>query len=484
MDFYIWGEWFSSIDGICRHDNDFFLSGGSGVDFFSPADGWLVCISNNGDSLWSKAYGGEDDDGFTSISATGDAGYILAGFTHSYGQGDSDFYLVKIDPLGDTIWTRTYGSPGFDVCYALQPTSDGGYIMGGMCDNGAYIVKTEAQGEVIWDDRDDGFTYTMYMEVKQTGDGGYIAVGIAHADGGEQLYLVKFDSDGNREWDRRYGQTPNCYTNGEDVHQTLDGGYLIVGHIYEPYDPLASYILRTDPVGDTVWSMTFRIPGAHNWLNALAPLDSNEYVTTGVYNGDFWLMKFYEPLYCCDVDMIPDDDPIIVQPGGSFGYIGTLINPTEFSLAFDVWVGVVYEDQFFETRKFDRTEPLEPGEFLTRHFRQNVPNYAPVGDYRYVAYGGNYPSKCDSVWFDFTVTGDGRLAGIDGEVIARSPKGDEAIHILRSRSLALRDHRTMCCRVAAPDIVSKPSLPRSHRDAANAKRSNPSPRSCPADIPV
>ncbi|MBD3232189.1 MAG: hypothetical protein GF315_00535, partial [candidate division Zixibacteria bacterium] len=181
------GNGFQALTGICRHDNDFFLSGGSGVDFFSPTDGWLVCISNNGDSLWSKTYGGEDDDGFTSMAATGDGGYILAGFTHSYGQGDDDWYLVKTDSLGDTIWTRTYGSPHFDACYALQETSDGGYIMGGMCANGAYIVKTDAQGELTWDDRDDGLTYTMYKEVKQTDDGGYIAVGIAHADGGEQL---------------------------------------------------------------------------------------------------------------------------------------------------------------------------------------------------------------------------------------------------------------------------------------------------------
>ncbi|MBD3232237.1 MAG: T9SS type A sorting domain-containing protein, partial [candidate division Zixibacteria bacterium] len=90
----------------------------------------------------------------------------------------------------------------------------------------------------------------------------------------------------------------------------------------------------------------------------------------------------------------------------------TLINSTDFSLAFDVWVGVIYEEQFFQTRLFEGAEPLEPGEFFTSHFRQNVPNYAPIGDYLYIAYGGNYPSKCDSVWFDFTVTGDSRSAGL------------------------------------------------------------------------
>ena len=101
------------------------------------------------DTLWTKTYGGIFDDGAASVQQTTDGGYIVAGWTWSFGAGEEDFYLVKTDAVGDTLWTRTYGGSDWDVAYSVQQTIDGGYIMAGNTHSfGAgeadfYLVKVE-----------------------------------------------------------------------------------------------------------------------------------------------------------------------------------------------------------------------------------------------------------------------------------------------------------------------------------------------------
>ncbi|MBD3233630.1 MAG: T9SS type A sorting domain-containing protein [candidate division Zixibacteria bacterium] len=120
-------------------------------------------------------------------------------------------------------------------------------------------------------------------------------------------------------------------------------------------------------------------------------------------------IKWYIPALCCDVDMTPDDDPVIVPPGGSFGLTGYIGNPTPDPIVTDVWGGVLYQDNFYRQFAFNNI-PLDPGESLTAHTAQNVPNWAPQGTYGYIAYCGDRPdTKCDSAEFPFTVSG-ARLA--------------------------------------------------------------------------
>ncbi|MBD3233288.1 MAG: PQQ-binding-like beta-propeller repeat protein [candidate division Zixibacteria bacterium] len=119
-----------------------------------------------------------------------------------------------------------------------------------------------------------------------------------------------------------------------------------------------------------------------------------------------------EDVICADIDMIPDDYPINVPPGGSFGLTGYLTNPHDGILITDVWVGVAYLGDFFQLRRFPDI-PINPGQTLSAHLNQTVPNYAPQGTYQYVAYTGDYQEDfaCDSAMFDFTVSGDASSSG-------------------------------------------------------------------------
>jgi len=115
-----------------------------------------------GDTLWTRTYGGSSSDIGWSVQQTSDGGYIIAGYTESFGAGGYDVYLVKTNSSGNTLWTRTYGGTEGDYGYSVQQTSDGGYIIAGRTSSfGAgsydvYLVRTDSYGDTLWT-RSDGF---------------------------------------------------------------------------------------------------------------------------------------------------------------------------------------------------------------------------------------------------------------------------------------------------------------------------------------
>ncbi|MBD3234456.1 MAG: T9SS type A sorting domain-containing protein [candidate division Zixibacteria bacterium] len=117
-------------------------------------------------------------------------------------------------------------------------------------------------------------------------------------------------------------------------------------------------------------------------------------------------------LLCGDIDMVPDDYPINVPPGGSFGLTGFIGNPNDEAITIDVWVGVAYQSTFYQLWNFPNIS-LSPGQYVNSHLIQSVPGYAPSGTYDYVSYCGDKPVKCDSASFEFTVTGNAVPGGAD-----------------------------------------------------------------------
>ncbi len=110
------------------------------------------------------------------------------------------------------------------------------------------------------------------------------------------------------------------------------------------------------------------------------------------------------PSICCDVEMEPDEEPIIVPPGGSFGYTGTVCNPTFDPIVTDVWVVLEFEEYRRELRMYGDI-PLGVEQCVSVHLVQRVCQQAEPGEYVYRAYCGNYDDlePCDSSSFTFTV---------------------------------------------------------------------------------
>src|SRR5438105_3146707 len=184
---------------------------------------FLLCMAlvvhGFGQITFQKTYGGTDSDDGHAVKQTSDGGYIIAGTTYSFGVGNGDFYLIKTDSIGDTLWTRTFGGPSFDFIHAIDQTSDGGYILTGH----TYSFSMGYNGDTLWTKTYRGANPEEAYSVQQTTDGGYIIVGVTNLftpDSGD-VYLMKTDSSGNVLWTRTYGGTGNDI--GYSVQQNADG---------------------------------------------------------------------------------------------------------------------------------------------------------------------------------------------------------------------------------------------------------------------
>jgi len=228
-----------------------------------PADVYLIKTNAQGDTIWTRTYGGANGDGGFAVQLTADGGYIIAGVTYSFGPGTPDYgnvYLVKTNAQGDTLWTRAYGGPSYEECNSVQPTSDGGYIIigttwsfGAGCTD-AYLIKTNASGETLWTRTYGGVDYDYGYSVQQTWDGGYVVTGYGYSFGAQysRAYLIKTNAQGDTLWTRIYGGTQATdHSSGHSVQQTADSGYIVAGTCcFSDERNEDVYLVKTDSLGN------------------------------------------------------------------------------------------------------------------------------------------------------------------------------------------------------------------------------------------
>lgn len=162
-------------------------------------DLYLARIDESGDLLWEKTYGGRYGEEAFSIQQTTDGGYIIVGEKDPYGGGVFDVYLLKTDKNGDTLWTKTYGGEDVDVGNSVTQTSDGGYIIAGWTDSfdaiagDIYLIKTDDQGDTLWTYVYGGRSNDIGYTALETSDGGYIIAGhsVSFGAGGADIFLMK-----------------------------------------------------------------------------------------------------------------------------------------------------------------------------------------------------------------------------------------------------------------------------------------------------
>jgi hypothetical protein len=231
---------------------------------------YLVKTNDEGDTLWTRMYGGPYDDVAYSVQTTTDSGYIVAGYTYSYGIGtpaNPNFYLIKTNSQGDTLWTHRYGRVARDEAYCVQQTDDGGYVLTGIGQATItdrfdfYVVKTDSQGDTLWTRTYGGSDNDYAESVLQTLNGGYVIAGFTRSfgAGGLDIYLVKTDSQGDTLWTHTYGGTYE--EAGYSIEQTADGNYIVVGETFSfgvgTPDYCNCYLLKINTQGDTLWTRTY-----------------------------------------------------------------------------------------------------------------------------------------------------------------------------------------------------------------------------------
>ena len=206
-----WEQTYGGIDhdwgtsGKQTSDGGYIITGSTSSFGNGSNDVWLIKTDSQGDSIWTKTFGGTHQKG-KSVQQTTDGGYIICGTREDIPE-IGDVYLIKTDSQGDSIWTKTFGGVENDEGYSVQQTTDGGYIITGETNsfgNGesdVWLVKTDSQGDSLWTKTFGGNEQDGGSSVQQTIDGGYVIIGYTDdpfVNGGvEDLFVIKTDGNGN-----------------------------------------------------------------------------------------------------------------------------------------------------------------------------------------------------------------------------------------------------------------------------------------------
>ena len=287
------------------------------LSYGSPLpDVWLLKTNHAGEHMWNKTFGGvvDDYDIGQCVKQTADEGYIIVGYTESYGAGNEDVWLIKTDSSGNHQWNKTYGGIYNDLGHCVLQTADGGYLITGYKDEfsgspdpDVWVIKTDENGTILWDKTFGGTDYDVGYCVLQTGDGGYIIVGRSDSFGvgSVKVWLIKTDENGNEDWNQTYGETG--WHEGLYVDQTSDGGYIITGKTRSDSGSFDVWVIKTDENGYEQWNKIYGGTDYDDEGRCVQQTTDKEYIIVGYTKSygtgdeDIWLIK-------------PDGDPIIDHP--------------------------------------------------------------------------------------------------------------------------------------------------------------------------
>ncbi|MBP6455573.1 MAG: T9SS type A sorting domain-containing protein [Chitinophagaceae bacterium] len=252
-------------------DSGFIIAGysfsGISGDKLEPSlglsDYWILKLNKFGDITWQNTIGGGDYDNANSIKQTFDGGFIVAGESYSEISGDksepkqaADFWVLKLDNLGNIIWQNTIGGISSDIPIEIQQTPDSGYIIAGISSSNisgdkseanignwdCWIVKLDVQGNILWQNTIGGFAVDAIQDFEQTIDGGFILAAFSQSGiGGDKtepcfgvsdFWIIKLDAIGNVVWENTIGG--NGYDVAYSIKQKADGSYVVVGDSDSP----------------------------------------------------------------------------------------------------------------------------------------------------------------------------------------------------------------------------------------------------------
>ncbi len=238
---------------------------------------------------WQKSYGGTNEDWAWEIQQTSDGGYIVCGYTLSNNgditanQGNRDYWVLKVDEVGNIEWSKTYGGSMNDIAISIIENSEGDFLVvghsysddgdvsnhfGNTNTNDCWVVKLDELGSVLWEKSYGGSSSDIARAIQQTTDG-YIIAGSTSSNDGDVTYhfgttqsidywVFKIDNDGVILWEKSYGGLSNDQAMSIDT--TSDGGYIVAG-VSESNDGDVTgnnggqdyWIVKTNSIGSIEW---------------------------------------------------------------------------------------------------------------------------------------------------------------------------------------------------------------------------------------
>lgn len=300
---------------------------------YGNSDVWVVKLDVLGNIQWQKTYGGSLNEEAFSIIQTSDGGYIFAGYTRSSDgdvtlmQGSSDYWIVKLNPLGDIEWQKTYGGTFGEIAYSIVQTTDGGFAIAGFTSsingdvifnngfNDVWVIKLNVWGELIWQKTFGGNNFDESFSIQQTSDGGFIVAGETYSNNGDitnnqgasDFWVIKLNNNGELQWQKTYGGSQ--FDTAFSIILNSTGGYVIAGYTKSNNGDVVGnngdydfWVIKIDDSGNLVWQKALGGTGIEKANSIQQTIDggyivvgesssNNGYVTANLGMSDTWVIK-------------------------------------------------------------------------------------------------------------------------------------------------------------------------------------------------
>lgn len=256
-------EYDEGFDILELEDGGFVIVGRTWMQHTASIDVLLVRTDAEGQTKWVKTFGGVFKDEGYAVEQTSDGGFIVTGSTESYTNGFNDVWLIKTDGDGTMQWSRSFGGTSYDSGQDVIECRSGGYLVAGYTQISitgrwfAWLIRTDELGNEIWSKLYGGSERDLGTSVKETDDGGFVVTGSTEtgADISSALWLFKIAADGTFEWEQRIDG--DISKSGFQLVLSANGNYGIVGYA-SPQRMQTSDMLfvKTDASGDMLHELT------------------------------------------------------------------------------------------------------------------------------------------------------------------------------------------------------------------------------------
>ncbi|OFY95874.1 MAG: hypothetical protein A2309_05105, partial [Bacteroidetes bacterium RIFOXYB2_FULL_35_7] len=272
-------------------ENGIIISGNTYNNLTGDDSTFIVNTDCNGNIIWHNTINISQGSEFLWAVNKTIGGYIYSGHAYNDTFAILNYFLFKTDYLGNLLWLKYYGDTLNSQCWDMIATRDSGFLMigntflGNDTINGyiqAWLIKTDSIGNVEWERKFGGINADYVYNVKQTPDSGYIVAGqtASMGAGSTDLWLFKTDSEGNLQWQQAYGTIGADWGGGVDI--ALDKGYILTGSLNVNVATIAC-IIKTDSLGNEQWRKTYGFEYGEA-LTKVKSLPDSGYIASGSTN--------------------------------------------------------------------------------------------------------------------------------------------------------------------------------------------------------
>lgn len=268
-------------------DGGYIICGSTSSFGQGNTDSYLFKLDSMGQIKFEKTFGGPQNDCAKSVIQLLDSSYVITGYSNSFGVGGYNIYLAQIDKNGGLIWQKNLGGDDWDFAYSMNQTNDGGLIICGTTYSygrgkaDGYVLKTDLNGNIIWQKTYGGKHDDEFKSVIQTQDGNYALTGYTKSYNDTvngDAWIFKLDANGDSIWCKSYGGTGEDYALQIIQHPSSEF-YLAGSTSSIGLGLMDAYAFKTDNIGNLIWQQVDGISGQNECFNSVTISGTNSSIS-------------------------------------------------------------------------------------------------------------------------------------------------------------------------------------------------------------